>query len=117
MKIQEISEWASAEIKTIEVTQGFGNTSYPLEVREFTPVDGDMLEERWNDEGVIKYHRIPPYGIADMQAAARNLAQFIDNSIGQYIIGAVGYSDSLLWHTYMMAFKHSREATVSPKNV
>jgi hypothetical protein len=113
MEIKEITEWTSSEIKTIRVTQGFGGAWYELEVREFKPVDGDVLDKVWNDKGVVKSHKIPPYGLANMKKAACTLRKFVDECIGAYIKGIIGHSDDLLWNTYLMAFKQSVEARVS----
>ena len=107
MDPEDITEWASTEIKIIEVTQGFS------EVREFIPVEGDLLEESWNSGGIVKRHKCPPYAVANVEKAAQDLRQFIDDNISAYIIGAVGQSDILLWSTYYMAFKQSKEAPVS----
>ena len=112
MEIKEITGWASSEVKTIRVTQGF-NASYKIEVRKFTPIDGDVLEKFWDDKGVVKSHKIPPYGVADMNKAARILCKFVEECCGAYITGMIGRSDDLLWNTYLMAFKHSVEAQVS----
>lgn len=112
MEIKEITEWASSEVKTIRVTQGFGGAWYELEVREFKPVDGDVLQKFWNDRGVVKSHMIPPYGLANMEKAACVLREFVDKYIGAYISGIVGRSDDLLWNTYVMAFKQSGKAKV-----
>lgn len=115
MEIKEITEWASTEIKTIRVTQGFGGAWYELEVREFKPIDGDVLEKVWNDKGVIKSHKIPPYGLANMKKAACVLQKFTEECIGAYIAGIVGHSDDLLWNTYVMAFRQADEAQVSDR--
>jgi hypothetical protein len=112
MEIKEITGWASSEVKTIRVTQGF-NASYKIEVRKFTPIDGDVLEKFWDDKGVVKSHKIPPYGVADMNKAARILRKFVEECCGAYITGMIGRSDDLLWNTYLMAFKHSVESQVS----
>jgi len=122
MEIKEITEWASSEIKTIRITQGFHCTPhelacYELEVREFKPVDGDVLEKVWDDKGVVKSHKIPPYGLVNMKKAACVLQKFVERCIGVYIKGIVGESDHLLWNTYVMAFRQSEEAQVSHENL
>ena len=113
MDPQDITEWASSEIKIIEVTQGFSRVRERIEVREFIPVEGDSLEEVWNSGGVLKRHKCPNYAVANVEKAGQDLRQFIDDNVVEYIIGAVGQSDTLLWRTYVMAFKQSQEAPVS----
>ena len=114
MELVDITDWASNEIRTIEVTQVFLNAPYKLEVRKFLPVEGDLIEERWSDErGIIKTHTIPPFALANMEMTSQSIQKFIDENISKYIIGAVGSLNPLLWNTYLMAFKYSKKAVVS----
>ena len=103
---------ASSEVKTIRLSQTYLDAPYEVEVREFEPVEGDMLEEKWTSNGTIKVHKIPRYALADMKKAALVLQNFIQGSIGTYISGTVGLSDQLIWQTYLFAFKHARDAKV-----
>jgi len=112
MDLVDISTWASSEVKTIRLSQIYLDAPYEVEVREFEPVEGDMLEEKWTSNGIIKVHKIPRYALADMKKAALVLQNFIQRSIGTYIEGTVGFSDQLIWQTYFFAFKHARDAKV-----
>jgi hypothetical protein len=112
MDIQNITEWASPEIKTIEVSPLVGRT-YKVEVREFIPTEGDMLDEFWSDGGVVKAHRMPPYALVNLDEAANARKQFVYNNFGSYIRAMVDKTEPLIWNTYVMAFKYSREAPVS----
>ena len=112
MDMIDVEQWASPEIKAIEITQDFCGTSYALRVRQFVPLEGDLLEEIWNDNGTKRTHQIPPYAIADMGAAAKTIQSFVDSSMYAYISETVK-SDTLLWDTYLMAFKHMGTANVS----
>lgn len=113
MDMIDITEWASDEIRTIQVTQGFGDAKYELEVREFVPLEGDLLEEYWTDNyGVVRKQELPTYAIADMGKAATVYADFIDRSLAAYIDATVGRTDELLWYTYNMGHKHSHHAKV-----
>jgi hypothetical protein len=113
MEIRDITEWASPAIKTIRVTHGFGSASYALEVREFLPVEGDLLEEQWSNMGVMKKHRLPPYAIADMRKAAITLRRYVDESIVDFIGDGIDCENPLILKTYRMAYKHALHATVS----
>ncbi|KAL8381019.1 hypothetical protein RB595_005355 [Gaeumannomyces hyphopodioides] len=107
MDLVDIDTWASPQTRTILVSQIFLNAPYPVEVREFVPVEGDMLEEMWTSgDSVVKRHAIPRYAICDMGKTATALEAFIDKSIGIYIYGAIFKLDMLLWTTYMFAFGH-----------
>ncbi|KAK5449278.1 hypothetical protein LTS15_008820 [Exophiala xenobiotica] len=112
MEMIDIDLWQSPETKTITITQDFGGTSYDLQVREFVPLPGDLLEEVWTDNGIIKTHKIPPYAIADMEAAAKAIQGFVDRSMYAYI-AKTAKEDSLLWDTYLMAFRQLGSANVS----
>ncbi len=63
--------------------------------------------------GVLKHHPVPRYALVDMNKHAEDLLAFIDQNVGRYIVGAVGTADVLLWETYWMAFRQSREVKVS----
>ncbi|PVH87639.1 hypothetical protein DL98DRAFT_251913 [Cadophora sp. DSE1049] len=114
MDIVDITEWASDEVRTIELTQVFLDepVPYSVEVRRFVPAEGDMLEEKWSDGQVSKTHKIPPYGLADMKKTAQHMKRFLHDSIYMYILHTVGKvgSEELLWQTYLTAFQHSHEA-------
>jgi hypothetical protein len=112
MKLVDITDWASIEIKTIELSQIFLRAPYKVEVREFVPREGDMLEEKWTDGSVVKTYKIPPYAIADMGRTAEMFHGFVRNNVRTYIEGAVGRSDTLLWDTYRMTLRHSQSSQV-----
>ncbi|KAK4033686.1 hypothetical protein C8A01DRAFT_49768 [Parachaetomium inaequale] len=110
MDLVDISTWASTEVKRIRLSQIYLDVPYDVEVREFEPVEGDMLEERWTSNGVTKSHRIPRYALADMERSAAVLQAFIQDNIARYICGTVGQSDELIWQTYFFAFRHAQTA-------
>ena len=102
MDLVDISLWASDGARTIEVSPVFADAPFMLKVREFIPVEGDMIEEVWSDEnGVIRKHEIPPYAIANMEESARSFQEYIDRAISKYIVAVVGNLDSLLWSIYI----------------
>ncbi|KAF8846805.1 hypothetical protein BDZ45DRAFT_608397 [Acephala macrosclerotiorum] len=118
MELIDITTWASEETKTIVISQIFLDAPYQVKVKEFVPVEGDMLEEQWNSGSVVKSHKIPRYALADMEETAQMLQDFIDKSVAKYILGALAprnsgkTEDELLYYTYMAAFKHIHEAKV-----
>lgn len=113
MDLVDIEEWTSPESKTIVVSQIYLDAPYPVEVREFLPVEGDMLEEKWASGGIVKSHKIPRYALANLEKTASMLQNFIESNVGTYIQGTVGTSDQLLWQTYWFAFGHIQNAKVS----
>ncbi|KAK3991427.1 hypothetical protein QBC44DRAFT_236889 [Cladorrhinum sp. PSN332] len=115
MDIIEIpaSHWESSEIRTIAVTPSYVNAPFSFQVRMFRPVDGDRLEDEWTrPDGTIGRVRMPNYAVADMHKTAMEMKAFVDQSIVTFINATVGglHVDQLLWETYMMAFRHIRDA-------
>ncbi|KAI2462772.1 hypothetical protein F4781DRAFT_426909 [Annulohypoxylon bovei var. microspora] len=112
MDIVDIKDWASTEVKTIYVSQTFLDAPYSIEVKEFIPQDGDLIEEKWTIDGQVKRHQVPRYALANMEKHAEDLQSFIDANIAPYIIGAVGTEDKILWQTYYTAFRQAESANI-----
>ncbi|KAI0139132.1 hypothetical protein F4776DRAFT_654250 [Hypoxylon sp. NC0597] len=110
MDIVDIQDWASDEVKTIYISQAFLDAPYPVEVREFIPREGDLVEEKWITDGKERTHRVPEYALANMEKHAEDLQAFIDKNVGTYIVGAIGTADEFLWKTFCMAFRQVKEA-------
>jgi hypothetical protein len=113
MKIVEIQEWDSSEVKTIELTQDIGDTFYKVNVRQFTPVKGDSLERRWKTNGEPRSYKCSPYAIVNMKETGQQLMKFVEDNIRTFIEYFIGESDELLRGTYDMAFEHSEKAEAS----
>ncbi|RDW57318.1 hypothetical protein BP5796_12768 [Coleophoma crateriformis] len=109
-KIRNITEWASADTRKIKITQGMGTSSYELEVREFIPIEGDLMEKFWSAGGVRKAYRVTPYAIVNLEKAARSRLQFVNDHVGTYIAYGVSNSDLLVRMTYERAMQHAKEA-------
>ena len=112
MEIQDITDWASASRKTIELSHGFGNAKYQLKLREFVPKEGDALYEAWSDGPVLKKHWIPPFAIENMSDTAKELQRYVDSSLVQCVCKLVGFADPLIWTTYDMTIKCMFQAAV-----
>lgn len=108
-----ITEWASPATKVIELTNGFGSTTYKLRVREFVPIEHDSLVEVWADGGVLKKHPIPPFALENMEEATDEIRNYVDKSVAPSLVALAGNADPLVWDTYVMAFKYSSESPVS----
>jgi hypothetical protein len=111
--IQNITEWASTRVRKIRLTQGIENTSYELEVREFVPMEGDLMEKFWTVNGVRKAVKVPPYAIIDLEKAAKARLQFVNDNVGIYVTRGIDTSKALLRNTYERAIRHVKEASVS----
>lgn len=111
--VENISSWASDEIKVIKVSEGYTSRPVELRVRRFVPQDGDKLDRSWVVNGVKKSVAIPPYAIVDLDAARKAYAEHIERGIVECFKAVLRPGDGLLWRTYAMAWKMSQDPTVS----
>ncbi|KKK23873.1 hypothetical protein AOCH_002910, partial [Aspergillus ochraceoroseus] len=110
MDIVNITDWGSTETKTITLSQIYLDAPYTVSVRQFVPVEGDMLEFKWMSGSVVRHHRVPAYALADMEEAAKTLVDFTSYYIPHYILQTVGRLDLLIWGTYYFAFHYQKKA-------
>lgn len=100
------TDWASSEIRTVEVSPNHVFAPFKFRVREFIPVEGDLLEEQWTTPHGKQTIALPRYAVADMHEAANDMKEYIERNISNYIAVTVGHLDQLLWETYTHAFRH-----------
>lgn len=112
-RMENISMWASSEIKTLYVTQDYGGTAIPFQVREFIPLEGDMLHRQWADGGLVKKVAIPNYAVVDMGAALQAHKDHIINDGPKYFMSALKQDDKLVWDTYSTTIFYSKAAQVN----
>ncbi|KAI9762219.1 MAG: hypothetical protein M4579_000542 [Chaenotheca gracillima] len=105
-KVGEISEWASAEIKTIYLTQGFTPVPIEMKVRKFVPVEGDLLERPWFDGTKRKAIKVPNYAIADMRTTVINVQKHLDATLWSCIQTILSDHDPIIRETYVSAYHH-----------
>jgi hypothetical protein len=119
MDLVDIKDWASPEVRKISLCQIYldGEAPYEVEVKRFIPKEGDMLEEKWVSNGVVRTHRIPPYALCSMEKSAHVLLRFIEQNVAKYIARTVGNMDDLIWRTYHFAFKHFENAKTEHEKV
>ncbi|KAL4953331.1 hypothetical protein BDW69DRAFT_194945 [Aspergillus filifer] len=106
MDVIDITNWASSEIKTITLCQNNAEAPYEVQVREFVPFEGDMLELTWVSGNRVRSHKMPQYALVDMESAAKSLKWLTSTYVVQYIVGTVGNLDELIWQTYYFAFRY-----------
>lgn len=112
MRIVEIVDWRSPEIKTITLTQDVGGISYDLQVREFVLQEGDALCRTWKSGGVQYFYDCAPYAIADMHKTGQVIMRLVDNSISTFMGYYVNEDNKLLRDTYSMAYRYMDIAEV-----
>ncbi|KLU87704.1 hypothetical protein MAPG_06698 [Magnaporthiopsis poae ATCC 64411] len=105
MVADEISSWASDEIKTIRVTEGFTGRSVELRVREFVPQEGDRLDRSWVVDGVRRSVKIPAFALVDMEAVKDSYDAYIKNGIVECCKKLVNKEKKLLWRVYSLAIQ------------
>ncbi|KAL2836367.1 hypothetical protein BJY01DRAFT_59075 [Aspergillus pseudoustus] len=110
MDLIDITEWASSETKTITLSQICVDAPYDVEVREFVPMEGDMLESTWVSGSFVKRHRMPMYALVSMESAATTLKWLTQKYVGKYIVQTIGNLDLLIWTTYFFAFEYQTKA-------
>lgn len=98
--------WASDQIRTIVVSPIQLFAPFQFRVREFIPVDGDLLEEQWMTASGPQKIQLPRYALADMLEAARDLKVYIETNVWNFLNASVQQLDPLFWETYFMAFRH-----------
>jgi len=102
--VDDIGSWASTEIKTIQVNEGYADNFVELKVRRFIPQEGDRLERSWVDHnGNKRSVTIPPYAISDVKAAQVEYEEYIHKLIFNVCKGIVGPGEKLLARTYTLA--------------
>lgn len=111
--VDNISNWASDEIKIIHVSEGYTRRPVELRVRRFIPQEGDKLERSWVVNGVRRSVSIPPYAIVDLEAARKAYSEHIDRGITECLEAIVKSRRSLLWKTYDLAWQMAQDEKVS----
>ena len=86
MDVGDIRTWApQSTVKSIVVSHGYGDAQYTLQMREFVPENGDSLHKTWRLDGVESKHFVPPYAIANTEAASVQLYAYVNNNIASFI--------------------------------
>jgi len=113
MKMMDVVDWESPEMKSIKVSHGFCQDPINLEVRKFVPEDGDVLDRKWVDGQVRKTKRVEPYAIVNMQKAAQEVKRYIYANVHPCLLTFLENHDGLVRDTYMLAYKQSTTQPVS----
>ena len=71
MDLVDIDHWASDDIKTITISQIFLDAPYQVRVRELIPQDGDMLEDSYYKDRLVKKYQIPCCALANLEEIAK----------------------------------------------
>lgn len=78
VKVHDVGDWADNEKLVIHFDQGLCDVPVAIEVRRFKPKEGvDELVRRWTNNGEVREQYLPPYGLADIKATAKQFQQYI----------------------------------------
>lgn len=103
--VDDIGNWASSEVRTIRVTEGYTGKWIELQVRQFEPQPGDSLYRKWvSKNGEVKRARVPAFAIVDMESAKTSFNEYIKRALGNcctYLLR----KERLLQRTYSLAIK------------
>ncbi|KAI1279149.1 hypothetical protein F5Y07DRAFT_387680 [Xylaria sp. FL0933] len=111
----DISHWASTDIRKVRVTEGYTKETVELRVRQFVPQDGDSLERSWVHDGVRRRVRIPAYAIVNLEEAKNAYSAYINNSFVECCKKILFGKDKLLLGTYAAALKVTRDPAAGEK--
>jgi hypothetical protein len=114
-KLKDIATWASPETKIIRTTEGFSSVPLKLEVREFVPLEGDVLHRHWFvSDGSKKSVPVPAYAIVNVDTAQEAYLEYINRGGPEFFKGWLKGKDDLLVRTYSAAIEASNNpGTVS----
>jgi len=102
--LKDISNWASDHTRIICTTEGFSAATLDLEVRQFVPIEGDVLDRHWFLPGGIKKSiQIPLYAIACVEPAKRGYIEYVKRARKELPKIWLSNKDQLLVNTYTAA--------------
>ncbi|KAI0482334.1 hypothetical protein GGR56DRAFT_663312 [Xylariaceae sp. FL0804] len=110
-----ISQWASPEIRLVEVSEGYTKQRVTLSVRPFIPQDGDKLDRTWVYNGVMKTARIPAYAISSLDGVKELYDRYIEEGLQECCKSVLSKRDPLLRLTYGMAIKYMADRETNEK--
>ncbi|KAM3480994.1 hypothetical protein MY8738_004685 [Beauveria namnaoensis] len=114
-----IDTWASPEVKTIRISEGYSDSVVELQVRQFVPMEGDKLDRTWDYNGEKKSVRIPPFALIDTQKARKAFAKHIDASVDDTLKNVIKTVEGTLgkWMrvTYLEAFRLAQRSDTPPE--
>ncbi|OAA73245.1 hypothetical protein ISF_00146 [Cordyceps fumosorosea ARSEF 2679] len=109
-------EWASPEIRTIRIAEGYSANFVEIQVRRFVPGDKDKLERTWDYKGEKRSVPIPPFALTDPPKTRKAWAKHIDASINDTLKKITrsikGSSVNVMQRTYLEAYRMAQRRDV-----
>lgn len=110
--MEEITEWATVELKTIQISLDLCPEPFVAVVRQFTPRDGDILQRKWTDGKTRKFKDVPPFAIENMTQTATRLSRWIKDNVENAIGHLLDETEPILKETYGLAKTFAASALV-----
>ncbi|KAG7293360.1 hypothetical protein NEMBOFW57_003408, partial [Staphylotrichum longicolle] len=113
--MDDIGNWASSQVRTIRVTEGYTGQSVRLQVRQFKPQEGDKVKRSWVSRNGTKHEvNIPAFAIVNLDDAKAEFDQYIKIGLVDCCHHLLGSRDKLLWQTYSLAIKTAQDPATPP---
>ena len=116
MKLKDISEWESANLRTVLVKSDVCEVPLRLVVRRFVPIPHkDSIHRSWVDyrNGVKKFKKTTPYAIVNMKNAVQDMREYVTANVFKCMDYFLRGSDQLVKETYEFARKHMQRVEVN----
>jgi hypothetical protein len=111
--MDDIGNWESSQVRTIEVTEGYTGLSVKLQVRRFKPQEGDKVKRSWVSKNGRRHEvDIPAFAIVNLDDAKAAFDRYIKAGMVKCCNRLVGSQDELLWRTYELAIKAAADNSV-----
>ena len=108
----EITEWATPDLKTIQISLDLCPEPFVVVVRQFVPMEGDILQRKWTDGKTRKFKDVPPYAIQNMEETALRLSRWIKDNLDAAIGHLLSEKEPILRETYSVAKTFAASALV-----
>lgn len=100
--LDDVGHWASSEVRTLRISEGYTNDYVELRVRKFIPQYGDSLSRSWvTPAGDTRSVQIPPYAIIEPEAIGNQYGDYIKRGLWACCKTVLaGLGETLIWSAY-----------------
>lgn len=103
--LDDVGHWASSEVRTLRISEGYTGDFVELRVRKFIPQKGDSLSRSWvAPDGTARSVQIPPYAIIEPEAIGQQYGDYIKSGLMNCCRSVlVDFHETMIWDTYSKA--------------
>jgi hypothetical protein len=116
MKLKDISDWESPNLRTIHVQSDVCEVALKLVVRKFVPIPHkDSIHRSWVDHrngGIKKFKETTPYAIVNMKNAVQDMREYVSANVFKCMDFFLRGSDQLVKETYEFMRKYMQRVEV-----